>query len=73
MFMDEPAYEPQRERLQVNLRRSGRRLAGAFAKRIGDVRGMEYVPNIFEIADDRAYWSAEVPGKASAGVQADGK
>jgi hypothetical protein len=33
---------------------------------IGEVRGIEYVPITFEIADDLAYWAAEFPGKATA-------
>jgi hypothetical protein len=44
---------------------SGR--AGGFmaqlANLIGDVRGTEFAPIKFEIADDLSYWSAEIPGK----------
>ena len=31
---------------------------GEFAKLIGEVRGLEYAPFKFEVADDLAYWSA---------------
>src|SRR6266566_2678532 len=44
--------------------------AGEFASFIGEVRGIEYAPITFEIADDLAYWAAEVPGKATARAEA---
>jgi hypothetical protein len=41
--------------------------AGGFmaelANLIGEVRGIEYAPIKFEIADDLSHWSAEIPGK----------
>jgi hypothetical protein len=37
---------------------------------LGEVRGLEYAPIRFEIADDLASWSAEVPGKATARAEA---
>ena len=37
-----------------------------FAKLIGEVRGIEFAPIKFEVADDLAYWSAEIPGKVLA-------
>ena len=40
------------------------------AKLIGDVRGIEYAPIRFEIADDLSYWSAEIPGKVVAKAEA---
>jgi hypothetical protein len=44
--------------------------AGGFmaelAKLIGEVRGFEFAPIKFEVADDLAYWSAEIPGKVVA-------
>jgi hypothetical protein len=43
---------------------------GEFASLIEEVRGIEYVPITFEIADDLAYWAAEVPGKAKARAEA---
>jgi hypothetical protein len=40
--------------------------AGGFmaeiAKLIGEVRGIEYAPIKFEVADPLSYWSAEIPG-----------
>ena len=51
---------------------SGR--AGGFmaqlANLIGDVRGTEFAPIKFEIADDLSYWSAEIPGKVLAKAEA---
>ena len=36
------------------------------ANLIGDVRGIEFAPIKFEIAEDLSYWSAEIPGKVMA-------
>jgi hypothetical protein len=41
-----------------------------FAKLIGEVRGIEFAPIKFEIAEDLAYWSEEIPGKVSAKAEA---
>jgi hypothetical protein len=70
IYMDERADEPQREALQVIFGGHGGGWPGEFARTIGEVRGIEYVPITFEIADDLAYWAAEVPGKASARAEA---
>jgi hypothetical protein len=43
---------------------------GEFAKIIGEVRGLEYAPIKFEVAEDLAYWSAEIPGKVIAKAEA---
>jgi hypothetical protein len=40
------------------------------ANLIGEVRGIEYAPIKFEIADDLSYWSAEIPGKVLAKAEA---
>ncbi len=39
---------------------------GELAKVFGEDRGTEFVPIKFEIAEDLAYWSAEIPGRVSA-------
>ena len=48
--------------------------AGGFmaeiANLIGEVRGIEYAPIKFEIADDLSYWSAEILGKVLAKAEA---
>jgi hypothetical protein len=41
-----------------------------FAKLIGDVRGIDYAPIRFEVADDLSYCSAEIPGKVLAKASA---
>ena len=70
MFFDERANQQQREALQMIF--SGK--AGGFmteiANLIGEVRGIEYAPIKFEIADDLSYWSAEIPGKVLAKAEA---
>ena len=69
-FFDERANPQQREALQMIF--SGR--AGGFmaqlANLIGDVRGIEFVPIKFEIAEDLSYWSAEIPEKVMAKAEA---
>lgn len=37
-----------------------------FAKLIGGIRGIEFVPIRFEVSDDLGYWSAEIPGRVVA-------
>ena len=70
IYMDERADVPQREALQMIFGGQAGGWPGEFGKFIGEVRGIEYVPITFEIADDLAYWAAEVPGKASARAEA---
>jgi hypothetical protein len=41
-----------------------------FAKLIGDMRGINYTPIRFEVADDLSYWRAEIPGKVVARAEA---
>jgi hypothetical protein len=70
IFFDENANEQQKEAL--NMIFSGK--AGGFmaeiANLIGEVRGIEYAPIKFKIADDLSYWSAEIPGKVLAKAEA---
>jgi hypothetical protein len=70
IFFDEKASDQQKEAL--NMIFSGK--AGGFmaeiANLIGEVRGIEYAPIRFEIADDLSYWSAEIPGKVVAKAEA---
>ena len=60
--LDERADEGQREALQTIFGDE----AAEFASAVGEIRGIEYVPITFEIADDLAYRAAEVPGKVTA-------
>jgi hypothetical protein len=41
-----------------------------FSKIIGEVRGLDFAPIRFEVADDLSYWSAEIPGKVLAKAEA---
>ena len=70
IFFDEKANEEQKDAL--NMIFSGK--AGGFmaeiANLIGEVRGIEYAPIEFEIADDLSSWSAEIPGKVLAKAEA---
>jgi hypothetical protein len=70
IYMDERAEEGQREALQMIFGGEAGGWPGEFASMVDEVRGIEYVPITFEIADDLAYWAAEVPGKATARVEA---
>jgi hypothetical protein len=70
IYMDERADERQREALQMIFGGQAGGWPGEFAQSVGDVRGIEYAPITFEIADDLAYWAVEVPGKASARAEA---
>jgi hypothetical protein len=41
-----------------------------FAELIDEVLGIEFVPIEFEVADDLAYWRAEIPGNIVASAEA---
>ena len=41
-----------------------------FAKLVGHVHGVDYVPIKFGLADDLGYWSVEIPGKVTAKAEA---
>jgi hypothetical protein len=69
-FFDEKANEQQREALQMIFTGKAGGFMAELAKLIGEVRGIEYAPIKFEVADDLAYWSAEVPGKVLAKAEA---
>ncbi len=70
IYIDERADDGQREALQMIFGGQVGGWPGEFANVIGEIRGIEYVPITFEIADDLAYWAAEVPGVASARAEA---
>jgi hypothetical protein len=70
IYMDERADEGQREALQTIFGGQAGGWPGEFASMIGEVRGIEFAPITFEIADDLAYWAAEVPGVATARAEA---
>ncbi|HYY45571.1 MAG TPA: DUF1326 domain-containing protein [Candidatus Angelobacter sp.] len=63
-FIDERANERQREAIQTIFGGQGGGWPAGFADPVGDMRGIEFAPIDFEIADDLADWRVEVPGKA---------
>jgi len=70
LYIDERADERQREALQQVFSGQAGGFMATFAELVGEVRGLEFVPITFEIADDLAYWRAEVPGKVVAAAEA---
>ena len=70
IFMDERANDAQREALQKVFSGQAGGWMGVFAELVGEVRGLEFVPIQFEVAEDLAHWRAEIPGKLKAFAQA---
>ncbi|HET7552548.1 MAG TPA: DUF1326 domain-containing protein [Gemmatimonadaceae bacterium] len=70
MYMDERASEEQRDALRRIWSGEVGGFPAMFAELFGEVRGLEYVPIEIEVADDLAYWRAEIPGKVSARAEA---
>jgi hypothetical protein len=70
IFFDEKADEKQREALSMIFSGKAGGFMAEFAKLIGEIRGIEYAPIKFELADDLSYWSAEIPGKVIAKAEA---
>ena len=66
VFFDERANKEQRNALNMIFTGKAGGFMAEFAKLIGEVRGIEFATINFEIADDLAYWSAEIPGKVMA-------
>jgi hypothetical protein len=66
VFFDERANKEQRDALNMIFTGKAGGFMAEFANLIGEVRGIEFAPIKFEIADDLAYWSAEIPGKVFA-------
>ena len=63
LFMDERASGPQREALQMIFAGQAGGWPAIFASKIGEMRGIEFVPITFQVADDLAFWTAEIPGR----------
>src|ERR671919_210473 len=63
-FFDERADQQQRDALQMIFTGNAGGFMAELGKLIGDMRGIDYAPIRFEVADDLSYWSAEIPGKA---------
>jgi hypothetical protein len=69
-FIDERADDRQREALQMIFGGNAGGWPAGFAQLIDEVRGIEFAPINFEIADDLAHWRVEVPGKARGSAEA---
>ncbi|HYY86459.1 MAG TPA: DUF1326 domain-containing protein [Nitrososphaeraceae archaeon] len=66
VFFDERANGQQRDALNMIFTGKAGGFMAEFAKLIGEVRGVEFAPIKFEVAEDLGYWSAEIPGKVIA-------
>lgn len=69
-FIDQRATEPQRAALQLIWGGQAGGFPELFAALIAEMRGIEFVPIEFEIADDLAHWRAEIPGRVVARAEA---
>lgn len=65
LFIDERADERQREALQSAFSGQAGGWPAIFATKIGEFRGVEFVPITFEVADDLACWRAEIQGRVA--------
>ncbi len=70
LFFDERADEDQRKALNMIFTGKAGGFMRLFANIIGEVRGIEYAPIKFEVAEDLAYWSVQIPGKVIAKAEA---
>jgi hypothetical protein len=70
LFIDDRASEAQRGALRQIWGGQAGGFPAVFASLIGEMRGIEYAPIRFEIADDLAYWRAEIPGRVVARAEA---
>jgi len=70
IYLDERADEAQREALQTIFGGHAGGWPAMFASVVGEMRGIEYAPIEFEIADDLAFWRAGIPGKVEARAEA---
>ncbi len=70
IFIDERANTRQREALRMIFGGQAGGWPGEFASVIGEVRGIEYAPIEFEVANDLAFWRAEIRGRVTASAEA---
>jgi hypothetical protein len=70
ILMDERASDVQREALQKVFSGQAGGWMGIFSELVGEVRGLEYVPIEFEVAENLAQWRAEIPGRVKAFAEA---
>ena len=65
LFIDERADERQREALQTVFGGQAGGWPAIFAGMIGELRGVEFAPITFEVADDLSSWRVEIPGRVT--------
>jgi hypothetical protein len=70
MFIDERAGVKQREAIQMIFGGQAGGYPAEFAKLVGEMRGIEFVPIEFEIDRSLAHWRAEIPGRVFAEAKA---
>jgi hypothetical protein len=70
LFIDERADGRQREALQTIFAGQAGGWPATFAALVGEFRGVEFVPIAFEVADDLAFWQAEIPGRVTGRAEA---
>jgi hypothetical protein len=70
MVIDERADERQRQALQMIFGGQAGGWPADFAETVEEIRGVEFVPIEFEVADDLAYWRATIPDKVEAAAEA---
>jgi hypothetical protein len=63
LFIDERADEGQRAALQAIFSGAAGGWPASFAATVGEVRGIEFVPIAFDVAEDLAHWRVEIPGR----------
>jgi hypothetical protein len=66
LYIDERADGRQRTALELIFAGHAGGWPEQFAGIVTDFRGVEYAPIAFEVADDLAYWHAEIPGRVAA-------
>jgi hypothetical protein len=69
-FIDQRASEPQRAALQLIWSGQAGGFPALFAELIGEMRGIEFAPTEFDVADDLAHWRAEIRGRVVARAEA---
>ena len=70
IFIDQRADDKQREALQMVFGGQAGGWPGQFAKSVAEVRGIEFVPIEFSVADNLTTWRAAVPGRIEAVAEA---
>jgi hypothetical protein len=70
IFIDQRADDKQREALQMVFGGQAGGWPGQFAKSIAEVRGIEFAPIEFSVADNLTTWRAAIPGRVEAVAEA---